>query len=307
MTRVDRFAVTRGAESALLPHRLEERPATLTRIKHITIYDDPATLVAWRRAATSRASYLAAPTRRMLELAHIAPGHRVLVVGTGTGEDALDAAALVGATGEVVATDVSGAMIAEASRSVEAANITNIRCLVMDAQTLEFGPSTFDAVISRNALMFIPNLALALAEMNRVLKLRGRIAVSTWASASRNPRLSDPLEAARALGVRPPPTAAFRIALRLGAPSLLTTALREANFSDVAVERSPVVGRYGTLQEAVQQVMDHAGTRELVKLLAGDSEERMSRSLVQRWKKFAIPERVHLPGEQLLAAGTKSD
>jgi hypothetical protein len=108
-------------------------------IKQTTIYDDPVTVVAWRRAAASRASYLAAPTKRMLEQAHIAPGHRVLVVGAGTGEEALDAASLVGAKGEVVATDASAAMIAEASRSLEAANVTNIRCLVMDAQSLDFG------------------------------------------------------------------------------------------------------------------------------------------------------------------------
>jgi SAM-dependent methyltransferase len=280
---------------------------TLTRIKHVTLYDDPATAVAWRRGAASRASYLAAPTTRMLDLAHIAPGHRVLVVGAGTGEEALDAAARVGATGEVVATDASTAMIAEASRSVEAAKVPNIRSLVMDAQSLEFGSGTFDAVISRNALMFVPDLALALREINRVLKLGGRVAVTTWAAARRNPRISIPLQAARALGVRTPPTASFRIALRLGAPSVLATALREARFSDVVVERSPVVARYGNMHEAVQQAMDHAGTRELIKLLSGDSEGRMWRSLGQRWKKYAVPGGVHLPGEQLVAAGTKLD
>jgi SAM-dependent methyltransferase len=263
-------------------------------------------VAAWCRASTSRASYLADPTARMLDLARIAPGHRVLVVGTGIGEEALDAATRVGTAGEVVATDMSAAMIVEATRSVAAAKVANVRCLVMDAQHLKFRPSTFDAVISRNTLMFIPDLTRALAEMNRVLKWKGRIAATVWASARRNPRLSDPLEAARALGVKRPPTATFRIALRLGPPSLLATALRRAGFSDVVVERWPVVARYDTVAAAVQQAMDHAGTRELMKLLSHDSERRMTRSLAQRWRKYAVQGGVNLPGEQLVAAGAKS-
>lgn len=293
------FAVSRSEGGAQTPRGVKQ-------VKQLTTYDDPAAVAAWRRAAASRAAYLAAPTARMLDLARIAPGHRVLVVGTGTGEEALAAANRVGTAGEVVATDVSAAMIAEASRSVAAAKVANVRCLVMDAQYLKFRPSTFDAVISRNALMFIPDLPLALAEMNRVLKSRGRVAASAWGSARRNPRLSGPLEAAQALGVKPLPTATFRIALRLGAPSLLTTALREAGFSDVVVERWPVVARYDTVNEAVQEAMDHGGTRELMQLLSGDSGKRMWRSLAQRWQKYAVPGGVHLPGEQLVAAGAKS-
>ena len=262
-------------------------------------------VAAWCRAAAARASYLAAPTTRMLELARIAPGHRVLVIGTGTGEEALDAAIRVGSAGEVIATDLSAAMIAEANRLVAAAKVANVRCLVMDAQHLKFRPRTFDAVISRNAFMFIPDLPRSLAEINRVLKLGGRISATVWASARRNPRLSDPLEAARALGVKMPPTATFRIALRLGAPSFLRAALQEADFSDVVVERWPVVARYDTINEAVQQAMDHGGTRELVRLLPGHSETRMWRSLSRRWRRYAVAGGIHLPGEQLVAAGTK--
>jgi enediyne biosynthesis protein CalE5 len=228
-------------------------------------------------------------------------------VGAGIGEEALEAAAMVGAGGEVVATDVSAAMIAEATRSVAAARVANVRCVIMDAQHLNFRPSTFDAVISRNTLMFIPDLSRALAEMKRVLKGKGRIAATVWSSARRNPRLSGPLEAARALGVDVPPTATFRFALRLGTPSLLAAALRGAGLCDVVVERRPVVARYDTVDAAVHEAMDHKGTRELMELLSGDSERRMSRSLARRWQKYARRGGVSLPGEQLVVAGAKSD
>jgi SAM-dependent methyltransferase len=276
------------------------------RIKQITTFEDPAMVAAWGRAAASRTSYLAGSTARMLDLAGISPGHRVLVVGTGTGEEALDAAGRVGGAGEVVATDMSAAMILEATRAVAKSKVTNVRCLVMDAQHLDFRPGTFDAVISRNTLMFIPDLSRALAEMHRVLNRKGRIAATVWASGRRNPRQAGPLAAARDLGVTVPPTATFRIALRLGAPSLLATAIREAGFSDVVVERLPIVAHYETINEAVQEAMDHKGTRELMDLLSHDSEKRMSHSLAQRWQKYVGRDGVSLPGEQLVAAGAKS-
>jgi len=300
------FAVPAGAESRRSANCSEERYGGLRRIKQITTYDQPEMVAAWRRASASRTSYLAGSTARMLDLAGIAPGHRVLVVGAGIAEEALVAATRVGTAGEVVATDASAAMIAEATRSVARAKVANVRCLVMDAEHLQFRPMTFDAVISRNALMFIPDLARALAEMNRVLKSKGRIAATVWASARRNPRLSGPLEAARALGVDVPPTATFRFALRLGTPSLLAAALRGAGYSDVVVERWPVVARYDTVSAAVLEAMDHTGTRELMELLSHDSERRMSRSLAQRWQKYASRGGVNLPGEQLVAAGAKS-
>lgn len=109
------------------------------------------------------------------------------------------------------------------------------------------------------------------------------------------------------MGVTAPRKATFRIALRLAAPSLLRKALLGAGFSNLVVERWPVVARYDTVDEAVQQAIDHAGTRELMKLISRDSEKRMWRSMTRRWEKYATSRGVHLPGEQLVAAGEKRE
>ena len=74
----------------------------------------------------------------------------------------------------------------------------------------------------------------------------------------------------------------------------------------MVVERWPVVARYATVNAGVREAMDHTGTRELMELLSGDSEKRMSRSLAKRWQKYAGQDGVNLPGEQLVATGVKS-
>jgi ubiquinone/menaquinone biosynthesis C-methylase UbiE len=50
-------------------------------------------------------------SRRLVELAKIKPGSRVLDIATGMGEPALTAAKLVGKSGHVLATDISPQML----------------------------------------------------------------------------------------------------------------------------------------------------------------------------------------------------
>lgn len=281
------------------------RSASLTgRVPQVMTFAGPAAAEAWRRSAAVRSAYMATATIRLLDMAHVVAGARVLVVGTGTGEEAFDAAARVGLDGHVVATDISPAMIAAAKEAATEAELTNVQFLVMDAQRLDFPKATFDAVISRNALMFVPDLSAGLAEMRRVLKPSRRIGATVWSSGARNPRISGPLRAARALGVRPPESATYRLALRLSTHGFLGAALHEAGFTEVDVQRVPSIARYPTLDEGVTQAMELPGTRELIGLLGSQSTQRMRRSLERRWGRYVDRGELRLPGEQLVAAGT---
>lgn len=237
-------------------------------------------------------------------MAHVTAGMRVLAVGAGTGGEAFDASARVGPAGRVVATDISPAMIEAAQEEAAEAGLTNLEFKVMDAQRLDFPNAIFDAVISRNALMFVPDLARGLAEMKRILKPSGRIGASVWAGGARNPRLSGPLGAARALGARPPESATYSVGLRLGKPAVLRAALREAGFTDVDVQRVPLVARYATLDEAVTVALEQPATQELIGLLGSQSALGMQRALKRRWARYADHGEVKIPGEQIVAAGS---
>lgn len=252
-----------------------------------------------------RSTVLAAATARMLELARIKPGHRILVLGAGTGDEALDAAARVGPQGEVIATDASTAMIDEMRRAVDRARVSNVRCLPMDAQHLDFETESFDAVVARNVLQFVPNLLDCVLEVRRVLKPGSWLGATVWAAARRNPYRSEPLEAARALGVRPPPAAHLRIATKLGVPGRLFRPLHAAGLQHVTVERVAAAAHYDALSTAVEEAMDHPGTRQLVEMMPAGSERRFANSLTKRWRRYCDSDGVTLPGEQLVGAGMR--
>ena len=74
---------------------------------------------------------------RMLELAEIQTGQRVLDVATGIGEPAVSAARKVGPTGHVVATDQSPQMLEIARERAASLGLQNMEFKVTDAEALE--------------------------------------------------------------------------------------------------------------------------------------------------------------------------
>ena len=112
----------------------------------------------------------------MVDIARIADGQRVLDVACGTGVAARTAADRVGATGSVVGLDLNPAML-----EVAAATRSDIEWRQGDAAHLPFGDGEFDAVLCQSALFFFPDADAAVAEMARVVRPGGAVAVQTYA------------------------------------------------------------------------------------------------------------------------------
>ena len=81
-------------------------------------YGSSEAAAGWQRSGVARAQILAPLTERMLDLAGVDIGHRVLDVAAGTGEQTLLAAQRVGPTGAVLATDIAARMLALAEEAV---------------------------------------------------------------------------------------------------------------------------------------------------------------------------------------------
>lgn len=86
----------------------------------------------------------------------------------------------VGEQGEVIGVDISPGMVHETSMEIIRRRLKNVQIRQMDAESLDFPDETFEYVLCGFALQFFPHLERALAEFRRVLKVQGRIVVSTW-------------------------------------------------------------------------------------------------------------------------------
>lgn len=108
----------------------------------------------------------------------VGEGTRVLDVGAGTGNLAIEAARR-GA--DVVATDLTPALI-EIGRRRSHDEGFEIEWREADAQNLGFQDGSFDVVASVFGAMFAPDADAAVREMLRVTKPRGIVAFTAWAS-----------------------------------------------------------------------------------------------------------------------------
>jgi arsenite methyltransferase len=108
------------------------------------------------------------------EWLNIPPGGIALDVGCGTGSVTASLARAAGPDGLALGVDISEPMLARAVRAEAGPQIGFLRA---DAQRLPLRDQTVDAVISVAVLQLLPDPAAALAEMVRVLRLGGRLAV----------------------------------------------------------------------------------------------------------------------------------
>ncbi len=230
----------------------------------------------WRRWWQAIERGLQPVCDRMLDLAQVAPGERVLDVATGIGEPALSAAARVGPTGHVVATDLAPAMLAIAAERARQAGAGNVEFIQADAEALELAPASFDAVLCRFGLMFLPDPGRSLARMRTLLKDDGRIAVAVWGPAAQVPMIAMPLAVIRRELELPPPPAGVPGALSLCDVPALELLARDAGLSAVATETVETVTHLPSPDAFVRFRQDIAA--QVQELLAGQSPDRQQRA-----------------------------
>jgi SAM-dependent methyltransferase len=200
----------------------------------------------WSELIETRAGKI---SKRLVELAGIEPGDRVLDVAAGYGEPALTAAKRVGAGGRIVATDISAEMIAFARERAAAAGVDHIEFIESDASSLDFPEGSFDAAVSRWGIIFEPDGEAAAARIRTFLKPGGRLAISSWGPPDRVPMLGIPMRTAMERLRVPPPPPGTPGPLSRPTPEALGGLLEAGGFSDVKVEETDLVMEWQSPEE----------------------------------------------------------
>ena len=108
-------------------------------------------------------------------LGRLAPGERVLDLGSGAGTDSLVAAQMVGPHGSVTGIDMTPEMLDRAQRAAAELDVANVRFVEGQVELLPFADASFDVIISNGVIDLVPDKDAVFAELYRVLRPGGRM------------------------------------------------------------------------------------------------------------------------------------
>jgi ubiquinone/menaquinone biosynthesis C-methylase UbiE len=245
-------------------------------------------------------------SRTLIERAGIGPGDTVLDVATGYGEPALTAARVVGQSGRVLATDIAADMLEFGRERAAHAGLDNVEFLEADAEALPFDDESFDAVLCRQGLQFLPDVLGTLKRLHTFLKRDGRLAAAVWGPP-------DTVQFARPVSViltaldlpAPPPgrPGIFALADR----HRLAQLVADAAFRDVETGTVTAVYETASPEDFTQWARDVAPP--IANLLKGqppEVQDHVWRKVTEAWAPLTTADgRVHTDNEAIWVAATK--
>lgn len=257
----------------------------------------------WGEHADATDARGATATARLLELAALAPGERVLELACGPAGLGLAAAAQVGAEGEVVLSDVAPEMTAIAAARAQERGLANVRTSVLDIEAIDEPAESYDVVLCREGLMFAVEPARALGEIRRVLRPGGRLAAAVWGPRERNPWLGLVLDSVSTQIGHPVPPPGVPGPFALSDSEALAGLMTEAGLAEVEVGEAAVPLAVASVEEWWSWTSALAGP--LAKLLEMQPDEARA-EILERVRENAKPYAtadggVELPGVSLVA------
>ncbi len=287
---------------------MAERPASFDAAKYKDAQREQWNRdgAAWRRWNPTLDGWYGEVTRQMLDLAWIHPGQRILDVAAGAGEPAVSAAERVGPSGYVLATDISEGIVALALEVARERGMNQIETRVMDGEKLEVPDASFDAVLCRLGLMYMPHPATALRAWRRALKPGGRVSLVVFSTPERNSWGAVPVSIIRRRAQLPPPVAGQPGPFSLGAPGVLEGLLGQAGFADAEVRTVPVPLRMPSAADYVRVAREAFGAfNSMMAHLPAEERQSVWDEVERSLSAFESADGFEVPGECLVAAATR--
>jgi ubiquinone/menaquinone biosynthesis C-methylase UbiE len=240
---------------------------------------------------------------RLLGLAGLQPGERVLDVACGTGLVARRAAQQVGSSGKVVGVDLNPAMLAIA-RTLPSMPGGVIEWWEGDVLALPFPEAAFDVVCCQNGLQYFPDREAALQEMYRVVAPAGRLAVLVWRAIEHSPGYAV-LAEVLARHVSQAAAMIMRAPFALSDAEELRTLIARAGFRDVVVRVEAGIVRFPSPEEFVRQQVAGSPLREPVSAVNEEVRKALIRDVGDALQAYVQADGLTFPIEAHLAVARK--
>jgi len=233
----------------------------------------------------------------LCEAADLRAGERVLDVAAGNGNASLAAARR---WCDVVSTDYVPELLARGRERARADRL-DIEFRVADAENLPFDDGSFDAVLSTFGVMFAPDQERAAAELLRVCKPGGRIALASWTPESMIGELF------RMIGRYVAPAPGVKSPALWGAESRISE-LFGASADSIATTRRHLVFRYRSAAHWIEVFRTYYGpVHRTFAALDAQRQNALTRDLAELLERHnrAGDGSLVAPGEYLEAVITK--
>jgi SAM-dependent methyltransferase len=260
----------------------------------------------WARWETTIATWMEPATEAMLAMAGVDTGARVLDLASGAGSQTLRAAQLVGAQGQVLASDIADTMLRHVQENARAAGHRNVTTLLGAAEDLDVGAERFDAVICRLGLMLFRDPTKALRAVQRALRPRGKVAVVVFTTPVANPFMARPMQILLRHAGKTPPAPGQPGIFALGAPGVLERLFADGGFANVEQRTMGVALRMPSATHALAMMQEAFGAYRAV---VSDHPEAVQvaawAEVAQTLEAFETATGFVAPAEVLVAGATK--
>jgi SAM-dependent methyltransferase len=235
-----------------------------------------------------------------MQRAGIKPGERVLDVGCGCGQTALELAQRVGASGSVLGIDISQPMLVRARERQNELGIKNLDFLHADAQTYTFERARFDLIFSRFGVMFFDDPAAAFANLRTALRSDGRLCFLCWQTLEKNEWARVPfLAATRHVQPPAPPAPDAPGPFAFANPDRVRRLLEAGGFKDVSCESYEAelnMGGARTVEEAVEFSLEIGPIARLLGDADVDARTRVAQAVREALTPYVSQHGVSLRG-----------
>lgn len=273
---------------------------------------DPSATTAqkWNSIAQSWHSWMprmrewyAPATGLMLDLARIKPGERVLDIAAGDCDQSMAVAERVGPGGYVLAIDLAEELLEIGAQVVQEAGYKNIETRLMDASSLDLPENSFDAVICRFALMYLPDAVSGLRGINHVLRVNGRVSLVVY-GVNGSPDFSLAVAVVREhLGLPEEKAAAHS----LGEMRVLQEFLEKAGFLEIEIHSLDLPIRMASAGECVHYLQGTSPTlKELISPLSSSEQLEVWKKVQQALSRYEGKQGFEINHKVLVAAGSSS-